>query len=384
MPVQLIFVHGVANRRDDNYDRNVRARDRRFEKFIFGPGVVCRNPYWGDFGANPPGGTYLSLPDYEDPDQDERLAVHDAAVHAAEQAPSLVELARDDFPETVDLIFAEVMADAETDNGGVPDDVVDAARWVAEYAIHEPNPDWVRKDLSDEQFLDVLMRRAEALARHESDQEAAEVEVLGIGSWLRKGAKSLTDRIRNAGGRLVLARAREDLHGSVARFIGDVFRYLKDGAGREDIRGTVREALKPALVSGNKVVLIGHSMGGVILADCLADPVFRQALGLSADRRIDALVTVGSQPGFFEELGLLTGSDEGASPLDVVHAWLNVYDELDALSFRVSPLFEGAQDLRFSSRTGIAEAHGAYFDRVQFYRRLSNRLKDLGIPVVGQ
>lgn len=383
MPVQLVFVHGVANRRDDDYDRAVRARDDRFEKLVFGSDVVIQNPYWGEFGANPPGGVYQSLPDYDDLGQDERLAVREAAAEPAPEAPSLVELARDDFPETVDLIFAEVFAEAEAGGGEISDDMIEAARIAAEYAIDQPDPEWVDDELSDERFIEVLMRRAEALALQQGSGERAEVELLGIGSWLRRGAKALVDRVRNAGGRLVLARAREDFHGSVARFIGDVFRYLKDGDGRVDIRGVVRAALEPALESGDPIVVVGHSMGGVILTDCLGDPAFRDNLGLSPDRKIDALVTVGSQPGFFDELELLSGRDQGASPLDVVRGWLNVYDELDALSFRASPLFQGACDLRFSSRTGIAEAHGAYFDRVQFYRRLGKRLRDLEIPVVG-
>ncbi|SMX43952.1 hypothetical protein [Maliponia aquimaris] len=382
MSAYVVFVHGVANREGDAYRNTVAKRTERFRKLVFGQQATIENPYWGKFGANPEGGRYKCLPDYDDPTAGgvEVLAV---AVPAAEgPAPRLIDFAREDFPETVDLLFEGVLDQAQEGGADLPGEVVDRAQTAAAYAVAVPNPPWLQADLTDEQFLRELTSRAAAFAQAQAAPAAPqrEVEVLGLGSWLRDSAEALIDRVRNAGGRVALAVGRDTLHGHVATFIGDVFSFLKEGSGRTPIRGLMKEELTRAVESGDPIVLIGHSMGGVILADCLGDRAFCDSVGLKDGRRVKALVTVGSQPGFFQELNLL-GMDPKPK-LDVVDNWINVFDELDVLSFRAAPLFDGGvRDMMFSSRTGILDAHGAYFSRVQFYERLRKRLKDLGVPV---
>lgn len=384
MSAYVIFVHGVANREGEDYQKAVAKRTERFRKLVFGPQAVIENPYWGEFGANPEGGRYKCLPNYDDPTAGgvEVLAV---APRVAEgPAPRLVDLAREDFPETVDLLFEGVLDQAQEGDAELPDDAVQRAQMAAVYALEVPNPQWLQADLTDEQFLKELTSRAAAYARAQTvaGAPAPEVEVLGLGSWLRDSAKAVIDRVRNAGGRVALAVGRETAHWQVATFIGDVFSYLKDGSGRTPIRALMRESLTKAVDSGHPIVLIGHSMGGVILADCLGDRAFCDNVGLKNGRKVKALVTVGSQPGFFQELNLL--GMEPNSKLDVVDSWINVFDELDVLSFRAAPLFDGVvRDMMFSSRTGIFDAHGAYFSRIQFYERLRKRLKEVGVPVKG-
>ncbi|MCM5555376.1 hypothetical protein [Pleomorphomonas sp. NRK KF1] len=384
MSTYVIFVHGVANRKGGDYDKTVAKRTERFRKLVFGDTAKIENPYWGEFGANPAGGRYKCLPDYRDPGAGgvEVLAVAPHPAHGP--APSLIELAREDFPETVDAIYAEALDEAqEGGNSALPADLVREARMAAAYASADPNPPWLAGDLSDEAFLNELTKRSALYAQSigEAAAPAANVELLGVGDWLKKGAKSLEERILNAGGRLALAVGRERVHNQVAAFVGDVFSYLKEGSGREPIRKLMKDALTKAVDSGDQIVLIGHSMGGVILADCLGDRQFCDSVGLKDGRKVKALVTVGSQPGFFQEINLL-----GMQPmpsLAVAENWINVLDELDVLSFLASPLFGGGvKDMMFSSRTGILDAHSAYFSRVQFYERLRERLRQMGVSVV--
>ncbi len=374
--VQFIFLHGVANRRTPDRAEGEKQRDDYLREFVFGRGVTIQNPFWGDFGANPPGGRYRSLPDYEDPTAGgvEHLNVGDGSGGLEGEAPSLIELAREDFPETVDLIFQSVIENGEQD-----ETFLETARIVGTYALADPKPAWLEDDLTDEQFLSQLQSISQQYAAQQSGVAAPdEIETLGLGGWLRDGARKLKDRVRNSGGRLVLATGREAAHTAIARFIGDVFVYLKEGAGRGPIRQVLQDALQPAIASGESIVVLGHSMGGVILVDCLGDPEFCGALGLKNGKKIDVLLTVGSQPGFFHELDLLT--TKGKEKLDSVAAWLNIYDELDVLSFRAAPFFATqATDMLFSSRTGLLDSHTAYFTRVQFYLRLKARLKELGI-----
>lgn len=375
MPVvQFIFLHGVANRRTPGRAESEKQRDDYLRELVFGQGVTIQNPFWGNFGANPPGGRYRSLPDYGNPTADgvEHLNVGGGVSEG--EAPSLIELAREDFPETVDLIFQSILQEGEQD-----ETFLETLRIIGAYALADPKPAWLEEDKTDEQFLSQL----QALSQQYAEQQAAvptpeEIETLSLGSWLRDGASKLKDRVRNAGGRLVLAAGREAAHAAIARFIGDVFAYLKEGAGRGPIRQVLKDALQPAIASGEPIVVLGHSMGGVILVDCLGDPVFCEAVGLKDGKKIDVLLTVGSQPGLFQELDLLT--TKGKDKLEAVGTWLNIYDELDVLSFRAAPFFATqAKDMLFSSKTGLLDAHTAYFTRVQFYLRLKDRLKQLGI-----
>ncbi len=375
--VRFIFLHGVGNRESARRDHLVAQRNSNFQEFVFGPEVHPENPFWGQFGANPVGGVYKSLPDYDNPTADgvEHLNVGTPVVEV--EAPALIDLARENFPETVDLILQ-----AALEKGGLDAEEAEAARIVGAYALADPSPAWLVEDMTDAQFLRQLDQIAQQLAAQRAPAAAEpQTETLGVGSFLRNGAKALKDKISNAGGRLALSVGREFAHAHVAAFMGDIFAYLKEGAGREPIRDLLRASLAPAIASGEQIVLMGHSMGGVILVDCLGDAEFCASVGLIGGKKIDALITVGSQPGFFQELDLLT--TKGAPSLPTVDNWINIYDELDVLSFRAAPLFTGqAKDMLFSSKTGLLQAHTAYFTRVQFYLRLHKRLKDIGIEVL--
>src|SRR3546814_8892572 len=93
------------------------------------------------------------------------------------------------------------------------------------------------------------------------------------------------------------------------RSLGDVFAYLREGELRSRIRELIREELAKAWsaceAGSGPMVVVGHSMGGVILIDMLQDP---QGAGLPADLRVEALFTVGSQPGLFRSVGALGGA----------------------------------------------------------------------------
>lgn len=86
----------------------------------------------------------------------------------------------------------------------------------------------------------------------------------------------------------------------------------------------------------------------------------------------------------FEELKSYLGSREEFSkksgkkvPMPpAVDRWVNIFDEVDVLSFAAEPIFEGVKDLTFSSRTHVFASHSAYFLRTSFYERLRVRLRE--------
>jgi hypothetical protein len=112
-----------------------------------------------------------------------------------------------------------------------------------------------------------------------------------------------------------------------------------------------------------------------------------QSAGLPSDLKVDAFVSVGSQPGLFEEMGLFESKNPGASTIPVppmpgpecVKAWLNIFDPIDVFGFRAVPIFANARDFAFDSVTGLLSAHTTYFKRPQFYARMRARLNELSL-----
>jgi pimeloyl-ACP methyl ester carboxylesterase len=117
--------------------------------------------------------------------------------------------------------------------------------------------------------------------------------------------------------------------------------------------------------------LVGHSLGGVICLDYATDTT----------RRVDRLVTVGSQPGLLGEWGVLRlngqahGDREETSKLPLPPSlesgrWLNVYDQNDVLSFLAEPVFTGVVDIPVDTHAPFPVAHSAYWNCAEVYSRL--------------
>jgi hypothetical protein len=112
----------------------------------------------------------------------------------------------------------------------------------------------------------------------------------------------------------------------------------------------------------------------------LTDPVCLERLNDEAPGfKMDAWLTVGSQPGFFADLGLYPVRTKNAAgrydkPTCVAN-WLNVYDYTDVFSFLCQPFFEGVDDFGYDTAVDLIHAHSAYFKRPSFfYKRLELRL----------
>ena len=80
---------------------------------------------------------------------------------------------------------------------------------------------------------------------------------------------------------------RINFMGPLSNFIRDVSFYLQHGAA---VRQFIAAQLRTHSGSG-KVVVLGHSLGGIAAVDLLADPTMTSA----TDKLADLLITVGSQ-----------------------------------------------------------------------------------------
>ncbi|CAL9600713.1 hypothetical protein SUDANB108_05451 [Streptomyces sp. enrichment culture] len=155
-------------------------------------------------------------------------------------------------------------------------------------------------------------------------------------------------------------RRRHSLTHAAHPVAGDVLRYLCRGEGvRRDLH---------ALVSGLEppVVLVGHSLGGIIALDSLV---------LSPLPGVRLLVTVGSQAPFLYESGSLPSLVHPEPLPPHVPHWLNVYDPRDLLGYVGARLFAGrVTDEPVDGRQPFPAAHSSYWTNPRVYRLIAERM----------
>lgn len=155
-------------------------------------------------------------------------------------------------------------------------------------------------------------------------------------------------------------RRRRALTGAVHPAAGDVLTFLVRG-------GPLCTALRELVAAVEPpVVLLGHSLGGIIALDTLIEAPLPG---------VRLLVTVGSQGPFLYETGALPHLDH-PEPLPAhVPGWLNIHDRRDLLGFAAAPVFPGrAEDIATDNRQPFPVAHSAYWSDPAVYRAIAERL----------
>jgi hypothetical protein len=113
------------------------------------------------------------------------------------------------------------------------------------------------------------------------------------------------------------------------------------------------------------VVAVGHSLGGVLLADVLSQNPAPQ---------VDLLVTVGSQPSLFYAVDALQHLRPGGDKAPFT-PWLNFYDRSDFLSYTATDVFArfgGIEDVELDSGVPFPDSHGAYWYDDRLYQRVKS------------
>ena len=172
---------------------------------------------------------------------------------------------------------------------------------------------------------------------------------------------------------MLVSHLRSNIMQVATSYVGDVMTYLARAAAlRQFVHNTVIEACRQR--PDEPLVIIAHSLGGVIAYDYAADPAF-------ADRPpINLLVTIGSQVALFAEYGLVQGAVTPVEAGPRAHRpiykephlcdrWLNFYDPADFLSFPIGRMFPGAAegDQICSAGKPFPTSHSAYWENNQLY-----------------
>lgn len=407
----LVFVHGVANRQNDRYLVAAALRDVLFRRFLLAR--ICKdpdkaailNPYWGDDAATLRW-KHASLPTEDGEalgsadaiDDLAMAAAADARVHGATDTSVLLATARRSLSDAIDLLFAAL--GTESAGNQDPDALAQLALRLVAYCLSREQAmpraseteryPWLATVRDDAALIARLCESAMPMGLTPSgsitfDPTVAQTESFGIFDSGRRLLMGGVDRLRRATVHRVSTPLVSAIRGTVAPgtsvFLGDVLTYLAERGTGEDPGPIVRivtEAIdqaQHARSDDDPLVVAAHSMGGNIVYDILT--YYRP------DVRVDLLITVGSQVGFFEELKLFKGSDRQIpdterpkAPAPDVGRWINVFDRADPLSYRAGPVFENVGDYAYP--TGAWWAHGSYFVQPRFHERLARRVADAG------
>jgi hypothetical protein len=382
----IVFVHGVATREGPRYTRESRLRNALLRRLILPlwepkpRADVIFNPYWGDLGATPRWN--LACLPAEGLEAFGTAATWLPEAMTTEAAPAtspnriLLDTSRHDLLDGIDLLWTAA-AQLDTD----AEQLADLAAATIEYARPNKRPAWLDEVDDDRAFLARLER--EVGRTTEAGIGPERTEAFGVGDrWidLKRATRFLRSAMIDTAGKQTMSFARQRLALPMALFLGDVFKYLSERGTAEAPGPIVRRVLAAceegravADATNSRLIVIGHSLGGVIACDVLS--------GFSPQLDVDVLVTVGSQVGLFEELKLFVASDAAVPRDDMrlaerpqrVRAWINTLDYGDALAFEVGRVFHGATD--YAYKTGsLRRAHSSYLVQPGFYERLRANL----------
>ncbi|MFY3457780.1 hypothetical protein A9G00_33865 [Achromobacter xylosoxidans] len=390
----FVFVHGVNNRRDADYDREEQVR-AAFLREIVAPAIGINaqhpifSPYWGDDGVNfwrnlaviPQGNeveTFGAVDNELPPSL--CIAVADGAVQTGDTL-DVVARRRPDI--AIDLLFDAVIQEAQSEA-----DILAVARayQLAQVRLDNTAAPWLAQSTKDD-VLDLVFDVVSPLKLGGKNETFGGTR---IWEMLEEGAKRLKLLAQDQLSHAIMGPLRRRLTRKIATFIGDACRYLAergDGTTPGPIASRVLQSLRQASdlahMKNEPLVVISHSFGGEIVYDILTH--YAEGSGLE----VDAWVTVGSQVGLFEEMSLLWTSpgrtDRKAIPSEAIASpkcvkrWLNIVDTNDVLGFLVLPTFTGAvpntvHDFTYNTGHPVTGSHSGYFKWPSFYRRLAQRI----------
>ncbi|MBB4575953.1 hypothetical protein [Rhizobium lentis] len=207
-----------------------------------------------------------------------------------------------------------------------------------------------------------------------------------VADWLTKAGETVRRAATWPGDAVstVFAELRPTVNEFVAYFIGDVLAYLNE-RGSADAPGEIPKRMLRALriahnrkkQTGERIVVVTHSMGGQLFYDAITHFASRDES--LQDLQVDHWVSCGAQVSFFAELRLLKDQPDVQKPKKLplptrVTAWTNFYDVNDLVGFIMEPVFDGVKDLPYDTGYGLALAHTGFLGRPSFFQAIADAL----------
>jgi hypothetical protein len=403
----IVFVHGVNTRQNEpGYKARLRLIEKFLKKHIAGASingkqlvtVTPRFPYWGDLAtrlawnmASLPSSRInaLGAPGVEDDLRPLIAIIQDglADPKTAKKEP-LLTLARKSLPQAVRIMSDLLLRDAKEADAERIAEFISSAQ---SYAEANPRPVWLSSLTTDAQLVNKLVSETagssssgvQALGGFDFIINPLSAAAAKLKNAVASAGETVLDKVGDFASTKLLAWGRRPLNEVIGRFFGDVFVYL-DARGDKNapgdipklILGEIDQATKNG-PAGEPLVVIGHSLGGVICFDLFSH--FRP------DINVDLFISVGSQVSHFEEMKRFIASDPtipsqtqklAKTPGNITH-WINVLDEVDIFAYACEKIFDRVADFHYDTETYTIKAHGAYFEQDRFYQRLRARIDEL-------
>jgi pimeloyl-ACP methyl ester carboxylesterase len=227
----------------------------------------------------------------------------------------------------------------------------EAREWLAARPENFTLVSWTSLLYTEPRDLALDLPGVERLLQHPyptaEDKRAADA----VGLQLRRGWHLIGDSFPSLSGLLASPALKVTL--------ADVHGYLENRNHlAERVRQLLIDALEAAWADGDRVLLIGHSLGSVIAYDTL----WHLSRQTDSDGRVELLLTLGSPLATrFIRKGLLGADRSGAERYPAnIDRWVNISarGEMVALHRRVKPFFGGM--LKFGLVQDIEDRPGIY------------------------
>lgn len=194
-------------------------------------------------------------------------------------------------------------------------------------------------------------------------QRVVESELGGQRSWIGDKVKGLAGGAAAHGVTFAMRHGlRRRIMDTTSIFVGDILAYM---AKRDEIQTELEKAIAAAIQKSNTPIwLVGHSLGGILCFDYC----------LRTARKVERLMTVGSQVGLFGELGAFPQLQQGPAGIfeapACVARWINMYDPDDILSFLAAPVITKASDIEYDTKAPFPVSHSEYWNHDSVYESL--------------
>jgi hypothetical protein len=163
------------------------------------------------------------------------------------------------------------------------------------------------------------------------------------------------------GGQRAARRRRGHFSELINPFIGDIIVYQTKG---DEIRAFLKNRIEAA---GDRVILLAHSLGGIMCADLLS---------MHRLPNVKRLITVGSQAPLLYEMDSLHSLRYGQPlPEHFPAPWINIYDVNDFLSYVGREVFDQRViDVPVDNKCTFPASHSMYWQNAEVWEAVANHL----------